>query len=264
MFSIGEFARYGQVSVRMLRHYDSLGLLAPAEVEPGTGYRYYTAEQLGSLNRIIALKDLGFELRQVRAILEDELDAEQLRGMLRLRRAELEQTVHEETARLNRVEARLRTIEESGAEAEVVVKPLEPVRLAELTAVAPGYAPADIGPVIRPLFDQLCRSLETARVTPSGCGLARYEPRDSGVLVRAGIPITGTADGLSVVEIPGVERAATIVHHGSMDEVLPTAQALARWVAANGYQGSGYPREHTLACPENLDDWVTELQDPLD
>jgi hypothetical protein len=64
MFSIGEFARHGRVSVRMLRHYDAIGLLRPASVDAATGYRFYQARQLAELNRIIALKDLGFTLQQ--------------------------------------------------------------------------------------------------------------------------------------------------------------------------------------------------------
>ena len=65
MFSIGEFARHGRVSVRMLRRYDAIGLLRPACVDPATGYRFYQAGQLAELNRIIALKEpLSFDLWQ--------------------------------------------------------------------------------------------------------------------------------------------------------------------------------------------------------
>ncbi|KPC90493.1 MerR family transcriptional regulator, partial [Streptomyces sp. NRRL F-6602] len=89
MFTIGDFARHGRVSVRMLRHYDATGLLRPARVDPANGYRHYTASQLSRLNRIIALKELGFTLQQVRDIVDEKVDAGELRGMLRLRRAEL-------------------------------------------------------------------------------------------------------------------------------------------------------------------------------
>jgi DNA-binding transcriptional MerR regulator len=54
----------------MLRHYDAIGLLRPACVGTGTGYRFYQASQLAELNRIIALKGLGFTLQQVQEILE--------------------------------------------------------------------------------------------------------------------------------------------------------------------------------------------------
>jgi MerR HTH family regulatory protein len=62
--SIGDFARLGRVSVRMLRHYDTIGLLRAEHVDPNTGCRYYRPEQLRRLNRIVALKDLGLRLEQ--------------------------------------------------------------------------------------------------------------------------------------------------------------------------------------------------------
>lgn len=63
MISIGDFARLGRVSVRMLRHYDEIGLLRPARVDQSIEYRYDRAVQLSQLNRIIGLKDLGFFLQ---------------------------------------------------------------------------------------------------------------------------------------------------------------------------------------------------------
>ena len=107
MFSIGEFARHGRISVRMLRHYDAVGVLVPAMVDPVTGYRFYQAGQLSRLNRIIALKDLGFSLRQVQQILDEEISAAELRGMLKLRQAELAAQIEADTARMSRIEARL-------------------------------------------------------------------------------------------------------------------------------------------------------------
>ncbi|MER5812707.1 MerR family transcriptional regulator [Streptomyces sp. NPDC002033] len=275
MFTIGDFAKHGRVSVRMLRHYDALGLLRPARVDPLTGYRFYAAGQLTRLNRVIALKELGFSLEQVGALLDERVSAQELRGMLRLRRAELESAAAEAAARLARVETRLRTIENEGTmpTEEVVVKSLPPVRLAELTGVAAGYAPQDIGPVIGPLYEELCGRLEGAGVVPTGPGLAHYEPAPGGepgsVLVHAGLPVAEAVraedlgGGVRIVVLPGVERAATVVHRGSMDGVLPSAQALARWIDENGHRGTGYARELALACPEDRDQWVTELQEPL-
>jgi DNA-binding transcriptional MerR regulator len=75
MFSIGGFARHGRVSVRMLRHYDAIGLLRPACVDPASGYRFYQASQLAQLNRVVALKDLGFSLQQVQAIIDERVSA---------------------------------------------------------------------------------------------------------------------------------------------------------------------------------------------
>lgn len=111
MLKIGEFAQEAEVTVKTLRHYAKLGLLKPAWIDRFTGYRYYAREQMPRLNRILALKDLGFTLEQIGRILQDNLTLDELRGMLRLKCAELERHIEEEQARLARVEARLHQIE---------------------------------------------------------------------------------------------------------------------------------------------------------
>jgi len=65
VLKIGEFARVNQVSIATLRHYEKSGLLKPLELDPDTGYRYYSLDQLPRLNRILALKELGFSLEQI-------------------------------------------------------------------------------------------------------------------------------------------------------------------------------------------------------
>src|ERR1700733_10228386 len=110
MLNIGEFARLGQVSPRMLRHYDEIGLLQPQNVDAVTGYRSYAVHQLGRLHRLLALRDMGFTLAQIGDVLNEGLSIVQLRGMLRLRQAQIEVTVAEEAGRLRRVEAHLRAI----------------------------------------------------------------------------------------------------------------------------------------------------------
>ncbi len=270
MFAIGDFARHGRVSVRMLRHYDAIGLLRPAHVDPHSGYRFYTAGQLARLNRVIALKDLGFTLEQVGAILGDEIGAEELRGMLRLRQAELEAALEAARARLAQVGARLRAIESEGrmSTQDVVVKKIPAVRIAELSASAAGFEPEDIAPVIGPLYEELCGRLEAAGVTGFGPGIAYYEDAgkgDGSVVVHAGttVPEGTVAEGVLVHVLAGLDEAATIVHRGSMDDVLATSQALAAWIDTNGYASAGYARELYLECPEDPAGWVTEIQEPI-
>lgn len=81
MIKIGDFARLCQVSVVTLRYYDEMGLLKPVKVDEFTGYRFYSASQLPRLNRILALKDLGFPLEQIKLMLAGDLSLEQLRSM---------------------------------------------------------------------------------------------------------------------------------------------------------------------------------------
>lgn len=273
MFSIGDFARHGRVSVRMLRHYDAIGLLRPARVDQASGYRFYRADQLALLNRIIALKDLGFTLEQVRSILSEQVGTEQLRGMLTLRRAQLAAEMAADSARLAQVEARLLTIESEGRMPanDIVLKPIPAIRVAELSALAASFTPDDISPVVQPLCRELGERVATAGVVPSGHLTCYYEKvaEDSGidtVIVHAAVPIsavTGDTNGLTIVDLPGAETAATTVHRGSMDAVLPAWQAIARWTESNGYSASGFPRELYIEVGEDTSTWVTELQEPV-
>jgi DNA-binding transcriptional MerR regulator len=261
MFSIGDFAQLGRVSVRMLRHYDALGLLVPARVDQATGYRYYEAAQLSRLNRLLALKDLGFTLQQVGAILDDKIGLAELHGMLRLRRAE----VAADLARLAAVEARLRVIEREGLMADVVIKSVPSVRLIELSALAKSYASEDIGPVIQPLYEELARRVEAADLSWTGPAIAYYIPADGdAVTIHAGAQVNlrpGEDHGFDVVDLPALPAVATIIHQGPMDDVQGSWQTLANWIEENGYKPEGLAREVYLNYGEgDPAGWVTELQ----
>src|SRR5271167_3927656 len=107
MFRIGEFAQIAQVSSRQLRFYDQLGLLQPAHTDRQTGYRYYSIRQLPRLNSILALKELGLSLEQIGPLLEKEMAPTELRGMLTMKRAQIERSLQEEESRLRNIESRI-------------------------------------------------------------------------------------------------------------------------------------------------------------
>ncbi len=134
MIKIGDFSKLSQVSIKALRYYDEMELLKPISVDRFTSYRYYSVSQLPRLNRILALKDLGLSLEQIGQVLNQGISPEQLRGMLRLKHAELQQDITEEQARLARVEARLNHIAMEGVmpNYEVVLKQVEPQLVAEV------------------------------------------------------------------------------------------------------------------------------------
>ncbi|MGK5684846.1 MerR family transcriptional regulator [Actinoplanes sp. URMC 104] len=278
MFTIGEFAGLGRVSVRMLRHYDAIGLLRPAHVDPHSGYRFYTAGQLRLLNRVTALKDLGFRLHQVQTLIDEKVDPAELRGMLRLRRAELAARMEQDTVRLAQVDARLRMIESEGHmdTGDVVLKRIPPTRVAMLAATATSYDdPTSITENLTPLYPRLMELLEQHGVPICAAPLAYYTPAPTGpgdetITVHAAFPI-GDAEvpadpGFDVVTLPPVEQAATAVHHGPMSEAFRTGQKIANWIDDNGYRaaGRGFAVEVYLDCPPgDFDKWVTEMQVPL-
>ena len=124
MLKIGEFSRLSQISIHALRHYDKLGLLQPSDVDPFTGYRHYTLQQLPRAHRIMALKEMGLSLEQISIMLNQDMSVDELRGMFRLKQAEIEQRVREDQKRLAMVEFHLHMInaEEKMPTLDVTIK----------------------------------------------------------------------------------------------------------------------------------------------
>lgn len=268
MLSIGDFAKHAGLSVRMLRHYDQLGLLTPHAVDPVTGYRSYSATQFPRVNRLVALKDLGFTLDQVGRILDGGVGAEELRGMLRLREAELAAQIAADQQRLDGVAARLRAIEREGtmSEHEFQTKPLPATRLARVEGSVESME--EIGPMVGQLFARLGEQMGAAGLHPAGPATATYTPREEGgVEIVVGWPTTASeapTGGLDVVALPAVEQALTLVHHGPMDDIGAAWQALETEVERRGLAASGPGRELYLETPaEDPTGWVTELQQPV-
>ncbi len=258
---IGDFARLGQVSVRMLRHYDQIGLLSPDSVDQWNGYRSYSPEQLYILNRIVALKDLGLSLEQVGHIVSDRVSIEELRGMLRLCQVKVEEEMRVAGSRLAAVESRLRMMEREGTMSDdYVLKPIDGVRLAALTDT---LDPHTVGQRIGPMVERAAMALVDAHAQP-GTPIATYEESEYGMDVVVGFAHAGAApEGMEIVDVPS-GTAVCGVHLGSMDRIEESWQALHSWVVENGHEFAGPCRElYVRSDSEDQADWVTELQQPV-
>ena len=150
-------------------------------------------------------------------------------------------------------------------QSEVTTKRIAAMLVAQLSSPAAGFNPGDIGPVLTPLFPQLFERLAANGLTSCGAPLAYYldAPDGEGIIVHAAIAIEQAVDnpqGLTLVELPALDQAATIFHHGSMDECMASYDALVRWIGEQGLKTIGYSREISLHCPADHAQWVTELQ----
>ncbi len=265
MLSIGAFAQIGQVTHRMLRHWDTAGLLVPAHVDEYSGYRSYDPSQLERLHRIVALRQLGFGLDDIALVLEQGVDADRIGALLRIRRAEVEEEHRVAASRLVDVERRLHLIESENqmAQIEIVEKPLPAVRLAAVRAIAASQP--DIAGIVGPGFDAVASIIGDERgalTTP----IAQYAAVEDGTEVIAGYAYSGPArPGFDVVELPASAEAICGIHLGSMDTIAASWQALHAETIARGFVPNGPCRElYVRAVSDDQSDWVTELQQPVE
>ncbi len=272
MFRIGDFSRIARVSGRLLRFYDEIGLFAPAHTDAQTGYRYYSVAQLAQLNRITVLKDLGFSLEQIRDILKTEVNADQLRGMLELRRSDVQRTLAVETQRLRHIETRILQIETEGElSAEDVVVRAEPARpLLSMRRTVASFAQA------REMIGLLRQRVRPLLPRGHGCQLVvvahapQFEQEE--LDLEFGFALDGLdpirlpqGSGLALGELPAVERMAVCVRAGPPDEAHLVTARIGRFLELSGDALDGPSREAFLhlPAPDSMHESVVEMQYPL-
>ena len=275
MLRIGDFARLGGVTVRALRHYEAEGLLAPAEVHPVTGYCSYRFDQLASLDRILAMRDLGFPLSDIRPLLSAEAGLGELLERVRRQKARLAAEVERQTTRLRRIGALERAVTAVGSSAEgspaeigVRVRPIADVRALTLRARVRSQ-----GAPITALFEEAEARAARGRADQSPF-LIFHGPHD----VEACVPVRPAARAAGVRIVRGTPLAASITYSGSYAQTRSLHARMVRWLERSGLRAAGplrevyhrfgadqrgysLPARRLAAAPEQF---VTELQVPAE
>jgi DNA-binding transcriptional MerR regulator len=266
MFSIGDFATFTQVSVRALRFYDQQGLVTPARVDPRTGYRSYRADQVVQVLRIVALRDVGLTLAQIREVLDAGASPQVIRERLADRRVEIARLRAQVDHQLAAVEGRLALLDGDldMHQYDVTTKQAPAIVLATLGRTVDQDEPGVLFTAFGELFAELGAVLGRAGVAPTGPAWSLYErAQEAGLRIAAGLPVPTAADlpaGVERVELPE-QTVAVTVHRGSMDVIAAAYQAVMTWIEATGRSAGGGAREVSLAWePEAPARCVTELQ----
>ena len=273
MFSIGEFSRIGRVTPRQLRHYEELGLFKPKRIDPETGYRYYSALQLPRLNRILALKELGLTLTQILRLLDENISAEEILGMLTMRKAQIEQTLRDELERVHSIEARLWQIEKKGSLADDVILKAIPER--KFLSIRQVVASREEGFV---LVNELHRYMPRVAGRSAIGHFALLFSSDSfeneNVDVEMGFLLDGEfhetvllSDGreMTVRTLPAIETMATMVYVGIANHIRCYG-TLGIWIEQNNFQlaGPGWEVFIEPFQPANFnEEAVIEIQLPV-
>ena len=276
MFRIGEFSQIARVTIDTLRHYDELGLLKPAKVDPFTGYRYYSARQLMPLNRILALKEVGFSLEDVARILQENLTTDQLRGMLKAQLARAENDIQSARLRQERIVARLNSLEleETMPAYEVTLKPVEKLTIVAIREVIPTIE--QMPQRCNEMFGMLGRWIQ-AKGLPVGPAMTIYynegfvreniDTECAFILLDPGAAQTIKPD--KPIQVRQMEAAplvaSTVVtddFYKKVNGLTPAYNAIARWIEDNNYQIVGPPRELFYGPPES-GEMTAEIQFPV-
>jgi DNA-binding transcriptional MerR regulator len=272
VFRIGEFSQIARVSGRLLRYYDSIGLLRPQRIDPETGYRYYSAGQLERLNRILALKELGLSLDQVARMLDDKISAAEIRGMLALKKAELERSLAEEAARLRHIESRLTQIEQQGSlgDYDVVVKsaPATPVLSTRAVYLSFDEVIAALREIANAVRTQVAAAARENMVVVAHCDFD-----DENLDLEIGVTLNRAVNKpvrlpsgaqLALTELPASATLATIVRTGPLYQSHLAFGKLGVWMEANSYGIAGPCREIFLDMPFQIPgDPAVEIQFPV-
>jgi len=260
VFRIGAFARLSGLSPKVLRDYDAVGVFRPAWVDRASGYRMYTPAQLPELRRIVALRDVGVGLQEIRALVEQRAD---LRSVLQRRLAALEAARVELDRRLTSL-----GISIAGDAVDVVVRNVPSELVATLDVAGTG---GDVGRAFYEL-EAVIRDAGVRAPRPPG---ALVGERDAEPKIEIFVPVRRAAPGLEARRLPAIQ-AATALHHGSYETIGRTRRALEAWIAATGLSPSSPSRivylqfgaESELRVPapflvERAADLLTELQVPI-
>lgn len=269
MLKIGNFSKLSRISIRMLRHYNEIGLLVPETIDDFTGYRYYSEAQLPIANRITALKDMGFSLKIIGDILSQYSDPETLKAYLKLKQAEMQEEADRLNQRLLLLETTLYRLgkDDTIMNYNVTLKELPKRTVASVRQIIPSYDNEGM------LWNILMKETASLRIQDGDpCyTLAIFhdgEHKDCDVDVEVQKSVKGNYKNTEHVVFKDVApiQMASATYKGSYEKITEVNEAVANWVLDNGYEFNGlsfciyHVSPHETQNPEEL---VTEVCYPV-
>lgn len=275
MLKIGNFSRIAGVSIRLLHYYEELGLFEPAHIDPISGYRYYESRQIIQLNKIRALKELGLTLQEIKLYVDEEISRDELKGMLKLKKSQVYQSLQDELLRLRRIEYNLEKLEENEmpATADVIIKPISGQHYLSARNNAVPFREfwqivEKVTGAIRERNLQIPGTLTILEHSESYP--EKYLDLEIGFALSSEKAIaTNTITlndslALSQRELPAVTQMATLLHIGAAGTGMRSYMALGHWIEMHGFEIAGATREvyHEIASLEG-DNNIVEFQLPI-
>ncbi len=266
MYRIGMFSKLGMVTIKTLHHYDEVGLLPPAHVDSESGYRYYSTSQLFRLNEIVLLRQMGFSIPEISAI----VDGHNISGILAQRKAELESEVDSATFQLFRLNNYIKEQKEGQImNYQAVIKEIPAYTVYSAKYTLPNYSA--LNELMPALGEKVSKTNPGIKcVQPDYCFNVyldgEYRETDINVEICQAVTSRGKdGDGIVFKNIPPV-TVVSVLHRGTYAKLNEAYAYAVQWVEQNGYAIADNIRESYIDGIWNKDseeDWLTEIQVPV-
>jgi len=268
MFKIGDFSKLTHVSIRMLRYYDEIGIFKPVSVDDFTSYRYYSASQIPTLNKIVSLKSLGFNLSEVKEIIE-VTDSKKHIEILKQKKQELSKKIVDDKARLNSLENYIENYNKESIymKYDVVIKAVPSIKVVTLRKNIPNYESEGM------LWGEFMEKVNKHNVKlSSGCYAKFYEDgyTENNVDVEIGnqvLELQDDVDGLVFKETEEIKLAATLLVSGDyVPNIKNGFNYMAKWLEDNNYKITDNSYTYYIKGPgeeTNPENYLTEIVIPV-
>lgn len=267
LLRIGEVAKLFNLSVGSLRHYERLGLLEPARVDPATGYRYYGTRQLSTLNTISHLRVLDLPLEQIRAfvttrdvdLMEHQLVKQQ--EIIERKRRELERVQH-------KIETQLAILREARAAELDVIRELD-IPATTCAVLCEHVSPSDAYSLewqIRQLQKDQDETFVFMGNLGVGIGVERLAAGDFDGYDEVFLLLDDTDDYHGEVERRPAARGVEIAFNGTHGQAGERYRHLLAYMDGHGLEPAGPSREIALIDDVISDDpatYVTKIEIPV-
>lgn len=269
MLKIGDFSKLSRITIRMLRHYDEIGLLRPEYVDDFTGYRYYSESQLPLAGRIQVLKNLGFGLSVIGEILKRYEDAGEMEQFLLVKKEELVAAEKNIKTQLRLIDSTIDWLRKDGKILgyDVSLKTLPARYVASVRQIIPSYN--DEGMLWQILQeDTAALSIQDGNPCYTMAIFHNGEYKENDIDVEVQKSVIGSYPNTGRVQfktMPAVEIASA-TYKGSYDLIGQVNEAVARWIKDNGYDFNGLAFNIYHVSPHettNPDEYVTEVCYPV-
>lgn len=266
MLKIGEFSKMSKVTIKALRYYEKEGLLIPKYIDDFNGYRYYESNQLIDISKIIALKQVGLSIGEIKKII---INKEPIDIILKSKREELENTISLYKYQLSKLNYLL---EEKDMKEEIFEKVIPECYVYYKEGTLKDYS--EVSMFIQESGRECLELNPNIKcVVPDYCYINYLdgEYKEKNVKIRYAQAVIKEnkpfkeSENIKFMNVPET-KCICIYHKGTYDNLSTSYAKIMKYIEDNKLEIKDFPRESYIDGIWNkndVEDWLTEIQVPI-